>query len=184
MERGKEIVGEGWGPSTPGRTESSLPSPNHAPATAPHSRDHPRHPPHCGPLYPPVSTLPASRFLHHDCTPSFSVFPILTPVPFPLPHLPPTPQRVRRTYLGCSCSASPGAPPPRRPPASSLSLVRLSVPAALTYRAHPGAAGPGGGYVLPVGVWRPEEGKREKKREKVCHRLGGAGEGNAKPDRK
>lgn len=183
VERGKETVGEGWGPSTPGeRSHHSRPPPTlpPQPLTAaippgvPHTADPCTH--RCLPSLQVASSTTTAP-LPSVCSPSSPQYRF----PSPIFH---TPQRARRTYLGCSCSASPGAPPPRRPPASSLSLPRLSVPAALTYRARPGAAGPGGGYALPAGVWRPEEGKREKKREKVCHRLGGAGEGNAKPDRK
>lgn len=86
------------------------------------------------------------------------------PPPLSPPRAPPAP-----SYLGAPARRRRGPPPPRRPPAC---------PALGPGSAHPGLRGR---RVLraPAGVQRPEAA-REPTGEKVCHRLGGAGEGNAK----
>lgn len=91
----------------------------------------------------------------------------------PPPRLHP---RVRGAYLGRSCSASHGASSAQA--AGFLPALRVSVPAARTVRgAQPaqGLQGREGAARRPGRTQETRGGKREKKGEKVCHRLEGGG---------
>lgn len=98
------------------------------------------------------------------------------PVPNPGPH-----PRVRRAYLGRSCSASRGTssaqaagflPGPRAPP-----------PGPSEGRSRPrGCRAKGVLRATQAGVRRPRDAKGRKKERKCV--IGWKGEGNAKPDRK
>ena len=93
------------------------------------------------------------------------------PVPNPGPH-----PRVRRAYLGRSCSASRGASSAQA--SGFLPGPRPSGPAARTVRGAQPAQGLQGGGAAARHPGRSSEakgGKREKKGEKVCHRLEGGG---------
>lgn len=102
--------------------------------------------------------------------------PLLRTVPNPGPH-----PRVRRAYLGRSCSASRGAssaqaagflPGPRAPP-----------PGPSEGRSRPrGCRAKGVLRATQAGVRRPRDAKGRKKERKCV--IGWKGEGNAKPDRK
>lgn len=130
-------------------------------------------------------------------TPHYHVISLMPPISSPCPPLFP--------QLPASCSPSASSPIPAAPTwgahappaawgASStqasgfLQATGPSVPAGPDpssegRRPPRGCRARRGLRAARAGVRRPEEAG-EKKGEKVCHRLGGAGEGNAKPDRK
>lgn len=94
------------------------------------------------------------------------------PPPAPSPTPVPTPASAAPTWAAHALPAA--APPPRRPPASS----RGPGPAARTVRgAQPaqGLQGQGGAARHPGRSSEAKGRKREKKGEKVCHRLEGGG---------